>query len=84
MKKLAILIPIVLCGCTALNTTIGAYDTKIALDAKVANNNLMQQLTFGVCSVPIGAVLGNPQFIPVAKAACLPSGANSSPATILP
>jgi len=79
MKKVALISLILLSGCGTLNSTVAGFNQKAISDTRGANDNLVHALEAGICEVPIGAVIRNSEFVPVAKAACLPAGQASSP-----
>jgi hypothetical protein len=73
-----LLVTILLCasltGCGSLNPAIAGYSAKIIADTKAANDNYVAAIEAAICSVPVGAVIRHPEFIPLARTACLPGG----------
>jgi uncharacterized protein YceK len=80
---LAVLAVFVLSGCGTLNTYVAAQNAAAVKDTKAANDNLVRGIEESICEVPIGAVIRNSEFVPIAQAACLPAGANQNPVQLL-
>lgn len=72
MKYLLILL--MLSGCGTLNPVIAGYTSTAIANTKAANDNYINAIEAAICSVPVGAVIRHPEFIPLARAACLPGG----------
>lgn len=70
-------------ACANLNPMVAGYGEKVVRDVQGANDNLIHGLEVAICGVPYGAILRNPEFIPVAKAACLANGDQSNPNLLL-
>ena len=72
-------------ACTTTTAQLYAgYESAAKKGLEAADDNNIRTLTDGICGVPYGAVIRNSQFIPLAKAACLPAGGNSAPDSLLP
>jgi len=85
MKQLIIIAALALTGCTTTTAQLySGYEQAAKKGIEAADDNNIKTLTDSICGVPYGAVIRNTQFIPVAKAACLPAGANSAPDSLLP
>ena len=74
MKLWMICIALMLTGCGALNPVIAGYEETAISNTRAANDNYVKAIESAICSVPIGAVIRHPEFVPIAKSACLPSG----------
>ncbi|HEY8027681.1 MAG TPA: hypothetical protein VIF60_24285 [Burkholderiaceae bacterium] len=87
MLKLAAALVAAFCfsGCTTVTgQAYAGYETAARKGIEMADDNNIKTLSDAICAVPYGAILRNAQFIPVAKAACLPPGSNNAPDTTLP
>jgi len=89
MKKLALaalaVLGLALASCTTVTgQAYAGYEAAAKKGVQLADDNAIKTITDNICAVPYGAVIRNTQFIPVAKAACLPAGANSAPDSLLP
>ena len=74
-----------LSNCTTVTgQAYAGYEAAAKKGVQLADDNAIKTITDNICAVPYGAVIRNTQFIPVAKAACLPAGANSAPDSLLP
>ena len=73
-----------LTGCGTLNPAIAGYSTKVIADTKAANDNYVAAIEAAICSVPVGAVIRHPEFIPLAKSACLPGGVSPDAGALFP
>ena len=71
-----------LTGCGSINSYVAAQDAAVVKDTKAANDNLVRGIEEGICAVPIGAVIRNSEFVPIAQAACLPAGGAQNPAQL--
>ena len=67
-------VALILTGCGALNPTIAGYEKTALANTRAANDNYIEAIEAAICSVPVGAVIRHPEFVPIAKSACLPSG----------
>ena len=65
-----------LSGCA---TYVAAQDAALVKSVQAANDNLVRGIEEGICAVPIGAVIRNSEFVPIAQAACLPAGGAQNP-----
>ena len=74
MKLWTIGIALILTGCGTLNPTIAGYEETTIANTRAANDNYVKAIEAAICSVPVGAVIRHPEFVPIAKSACLPSG----------
>ena len=74
MKLWMICIALMLTGCGALNPVIAGYEETAISNTRAANDNYVKAIENAICSVPVGAVIRHPEFVPIAKSACLPSG----------
>ncbi len=74
---------VLLSGCGQLNTFVTANQAAVIRDAQTANDNMVHGIEAAACAVPVGAVIRNPDFVPVVQAACMPAGAQSNPAQML-
>ena len=87
MKSLYLAVLVTVCvllsGCGTLNTYVAAQNAAAVKDTKAANDNLVRGIEESICEVPIGAVIRNSEFVPIAQAACLPAGANQNPVQLL-
>lgn len=61
-------------GCGSLNPVIAGLETTAIANTRAANDNYVAAIEAAICSVPVGAVIRHPEFIPLARAACLPGG----------
>ncbi|HEX7642963.1 MAG TPA: hypothetical protein VF472_12220 [Burkholderiaceae bacterium] len=90
MKKLLLLaaaLGLAACqsGCTTVTgSAYAGYESAARKGIEVANDNAIKTTMDAICAWPYGAILRNPQAIPVAKAACLPQSVNNAPETTLP
>lgn len=64
---------LLLAGCS---TAMTAYESAAYEQIKAANDNNLKVLKVAVCAQPLSAILRNPDFIPVAQAACVTPGAD--------
>jgi hypothetical protein len=71
-----------LAGCGTMNSTIAGLEQKSVADVRAANDNAIHGVEASICAMPIGAVIRNTEFVPIARAACLPAGSASSPVTL--
>lgn len=78
MKTLFCLILVIcittLTGCGTLNPAIAGYEKTALASTRAANDNYIDAIEAAICSVPVGAVIRHPEFVPIAKSACLPNG----------
>lgn len=84
LRIIALTIAFTLSGCGTVNPLVAGYEKKVQVDVQGANDNYIHGIEAAICAVPYGAIIRNPEFVPIAKSACLPSGAGSSPVTLLP
>ena len=63
-----------LSACGSLNPAIAGYEKTALASTRAANDNYIDAIEAAICSVPVGAVIRHPEFVPIAKSACLPSG----------
>ena len=82
MRPLIIATVLLLSGCGSINSYVAAQDAAVVKDTKAANDNLVRGIEEGICAVPIGAVIRNSEFVPIAQAACLPAGGAQNPAQL--
>ena len=82
MKILILSSVLLLAGCGQLNTFVAANEAGVIRDAQTANDNMVHGIEAASCAVPIGAVIRNPEFIPIAEAACMPAGTQSNPVSM--
>ena len=82
MKILILSSVLLLAGCGQLNTFVAANEAGVVRDAQTANDNMVHGIEAASCAVPIGAVIRNPEFIPIAEAACMPAGTQSNPVSM--
>ena len=82
MKTIILASVLLLAGCGQLNTFVAANEAGVVRDAQTANDNMVHGIEAASCAVPIGAVIRNPEFIPIAEAACMPSGTQSNPVSM--
>ncbi len=80
LAALAILVS----GCGSLNPVIAGYESTAIANAKAANDNYVAAIEAAICSVPVGAVIRHPEFIPLARTACLPGGVSPDAGTLFP
>jgi hypothetical protein len=85
MKTLiyTVLLCAILTGCGTLNPVIAGYSSKVIADARAANDNYVAAIEAAICSVPVGAVIRHPEFIPLARTACLPGGVSPDAGALL-
>ncbi len=74
MKLWTICITLMLTGCGTLNPMIAGYEETAIANTRAANDNYVKAIENAICFVPVGAVIRHPEFVPIAKSACLPSG----------
>ena len=75
----------ILTGCpSSMSTAVAGYTTKVAADARATNDNMVQAIELAICAVPVGAVIRNPEFIPLARTACLPGGVSPDAGALFP
>ena len=82
MRYLILIGTLTLAGCGQLNTFVTANQAAVIRDAQTANDNMVHGIEAASCAVPIGAVIRNPEFIPIAEAACMPAGTQSNPVSM--
>ena len=79
MRPLIILLSVLsLAACAPINTYMAGQNAAIIADTKAANDNAVVGIEAAICEVPIGAVIRNAEFVPIATAACMPGGAAGS------
>lgn len=78
------LILLMLSGCGTLNPVIAGYTSTAIASARAANDNYIAAIEAAICSVPVGAVIRHPEFIPLARAACLPGGISPDASALFP
>ena len=78
-KLMCLILLLFLGGCGSINSYVAAQNAMIVKDTKAADDNLVHGIENGICAVPVGAVIRNTEFIPIAESACLPAGTNNSP-----
>ena len=72
-----------LSGCNTINPIVAADNAMVIKDTQAANDNLVVSISASICEVPIGAVIRNPAFVPIATAACMPGGQAASASTMM-
>ena len=78
MRPLILLSVLSLAACAPINTYMAGQNAAIIADTKAANDNAVVGIEAAICEVPIGAVIRNAEFVPIATAACMPGGAAGS------
>ena len=78
MRAIILLSVLSLAACAPINTYIAGQNAAIIADTKAANDNAVVGIEAAICEVPIGAVIRNAEFVPIATAACMPGGAAGS------
>ena len=69
-----LLVTTMLSACGSLNPAIAGYEKTALASTRAANDNYVEAIEAAICSVPVGAVIRHPEFVPIAKSACLPNG----------
>ena len=77
------LLALLVSGCNTINPIVAADNAMVIKDTQAANDNLVVSISASICEVPIGAVIRNPAFVPIATAACMPGGQAASAATMM-
>jgi len=72
-----------LSGCAGFQQALSGYESSAAKGINAAQDNSIAVWLYAACNTSYAAAIRNPQVIPALKAACLPQGADSSPATLL-
>ncbi len=72
-----------LSGCNTINPIVAADNAMVIKDTQAANDNLVVSISASICEVPIGAVIRNPAFVPIATAACMPGGQAASASAMM-
>jgi len=85
MKKtlLALAVCVALTNCAGFNQAVAAKEKSSVIAIQTANDNVIDAIRESICAVPYGAIIRHPEFVGVAKAACLPTGTTNAPATLL-
>ena len=78
MRTIILLSVLSLAACAPINTYMAGQNAAIIADTKAANDNAVVGIEAAICEVPIGAVIRNAEFVPIATAACMPGGAAGS------
>jgi hypothetical protein len=71
-------------GCASVSQAYAAKEASAEVDIHLAQKNAIHTLKTAICAVPYGDVIANPEFQPVAKAACLPAAGSITPDSLLP
>lgn len=71
MKYIYILFPLCISGCETVNSYVAAQNSVIIKDTKAADDNAVHAIEAAICAVPVGAVIRNTEFIPIAQHACI-------------
>ena len=82
--KYLLFAPLFLAGCGSLNPVIAGYTTTTIANTRAANDNYVAAIEAAICSVPVGAVIRHPEFIPLARTACLPGGVSPDAGALFP
>lgn len=84
MKNLMLIFAVMLSACSTVNPLVAGYEKGVQTGVQGANDNLIHGIEASICAVPYGAIIRNPEFVPIATAACLPTGDKSNPVMLLP
>ena len=77
------LLALLVSGCNTINPIVAADNAMVIKDTQAANDNLVVSISASICEVPIGAVIRNPAFVPIATAACMPGGQAASASAMM-
>ena len=78
MKIPFLLLGLLCAACAPINQYMAGQNAAIIAGTKGANDNAIVGIEAAICEVPIGAVIRNAEFVPIATAACMPGGVGSS------
>ena len=78
MKIPFLLVGVLCAACAPINQYMSGQNAAIIAGTKGANDNAIVGIEAAICEVPIGAVIRNAEFVPIATAACMPGGVGSN------
>ena len=78
MKIPFLLVGVLCAACSPFNQYMAGQNAAIIAGTKGANDNAIVGIEAAICEVPIGAVIRNAEFVPIATAACMPGGVGSN------
>ena len=77
-------IVISLSGCASVQQAVHGYGAAAIVAIRNAEDSNIAFWKVNACGTPLSAAIRHPEIIPALRALCLPGGAASNPAGILP
>jgi PBP1b-binding outer membrane lipoprotein LpoB len=78
-----ILLALYVSGCASIQPTINGYEAAVVTSLRAAEDQHLKVLAFELCATPLSAAIRHPEIVPALRAACIPAGAEASPALLL-